>query len=243
MAKKKSEESKRIQITYLPISSIELFEENPNVQDDKTFTMLMDSIREDGMFDPIDVVPAEDGKYKVIGGEHRYRACTLLGHEEIPTIIHSNYEDDKQKAMLVKLNVMRGKIDANKFVELYQKLSSKYSEDVLKKMMGFADEQAFKNMVKSVQNSLPEEIKEKAKEKMKDVKNVDDLALLLNSLFRKHGDTLDRSYMVFDFGGKSHLWVQMDKELKDIMDGIMEESVEKSENINAIIKRRFAQYF
>jgi hypothetical protein len=42
------------------------------------------------------------------------------------------------------------------------------------------------------------------------IRSLDDLALVLNSLFARFGGTLSKHYMFFTFGGKVHLLVQLD---------------------------------
>ncbi|MGE5399727.1 MAG: ParB/RepB/Spo0J family partition protein [Ignavibacteriales bacterium] len=50
---------------------------------------LADSIANHGLLQPIAVEAAEDGKFKVIVGERRYRACRLVGLAEIPCFVLS----------------------------------------------------------------------------------------------------------------------------------------------------------
>lgn len=227
-------ETKRIEIVYVEIDKLKTFDENPNVQTDKTFNLLVESIREGGMFDPIDVVPSEEG-YKIIGGEHRYRACRLLGHEEVPVIIHEGYDEDRQKLMLVKLNQLRGKLSPDKFVKLYREMSTKYSDEILKTMMGFESEEAMQKLLGDVKANLPPELRDKVNSSKQEVKNVDDLALLLNKLFRDHGSTLKFSFMIFDFGGKQHHWIRLTKEAHEAMCNI-EDLCEKNKiDINELL--------
>ena len=71
----------------LDIEVLDASDWNPNQMDDKQFDRLVREIDESGMIDPIQVVPTDDGRYRIIGGHHRTNACKLLGYETIPCIV------------------------------------------------------------------------------------------------------------------------------------------------------------
>lgn len=67
---------------------------------------LADSIVAQGVLQPIVVRPVEDGRYEIIAGERRWRACQLAGQAEIPVVIR---EVDEQTAIAIGLieNIQR----------------------------------------------------------------------------------------------------------------------------------------
>lgn len=69
-----------MRIQEIPIREINrpLYRQN----DQEKVKALMESIREIGLQEPIDVLEV-DGKYYGFSGCHRYEACTRLGHETI----------------------------------------------------------------------------------------------------------------------------------------------------------------
>jgi uncharacterized ParB-like nuclease family protein len=69
-----------MRIENIPIQAINrpLFRQN----DQTKVQALMESIREIGLQEPIDVLEV-DGKYYGFSGCHRYEACSKLGHETI----------------------------------------------------------------------------------------------------------------------------------------------------------------
>lgn len=73
---------------------------------------LAQSIRENGLLQPISVRRRGDGRYELIAGERRLRACRLAGLERIPAIIH-NYEDAQTAALGLLENMQR--MDLNPF--------------------------------------------------------------------------------------------------------------------------------
>ena len=48
---------------------------------------MIESIREQGVIQPILVRKSNKNKYELIAGERRLRAVKILGHEKIPAII------------------------------------------------------------------------------------------------------------------------------------------------------------
>lgn len=73
---------------------------------------LAQSIRENGLLQPISVRRRGDGRYELVAGERRLRACRLAGLERIPAIIH-NYEDAQTAALGLLENMQR--MDLNPF--------------------------------------------------------------------------------------------------------------------------------
>lgn len=48
---------------------------------------LAESIRENGLIQPISVRRINDTSYEIIAGERRFRACKFLGHDKVPCLI------------------------------------------------------------------------------------------------------------------------------------------------------------
>ncbi|MDD3268235.1 MAG: nucleoid occlusion protein [Syntrophomonadaceae bacterium] len=70
---------------------------------------LAQSIQEYGIIQPI-VVRKVEQKYQIIAGERRYRACCLLGLNEIPAIIQE-MEDEKVAAVSLIENLQRRELN------------------------------------------------------------------------------------------------------------------------------------
>ena len=76
------------EVTTIDISLIDDFEGHPfTVKDDESMEELARSIKENGILNPIIVRKKEGGRYEIIAGHRRKRACLLLGIKEIPVII------------------------------------------------------------------------------------------------------------------------------------------------------------
>jgi len=62
-------------------------------------------------------------------------------------------------------------------------------------------------------------------------------------MFSKYGDTLKNNYMIFQYGGKTHLWVLMDSKLKKKMiDEVVEEIKAGNYDINQYFSKLINEY-
>ncbi|MBB6637727.1 ParB/RepB/Spo0J family partition protein [Cohnella thailandensis] len=77
-------------IVNLRIDLIDEDTEQPRYQfDDEALQELMNSIGELGLLSPIKVRTTPNGRYKIIYGNRRFKACTMLGLATIPCIVSS----------------------------------------------------------------------------------------------------------------------------------------------------------
>lgn len=94
----------------LPISRLKAGKYQPRTRmDEGALNELAQSIREQGVMQPILVRPAEgsDGKaYEIIAGERRFRAAQMAGLQEIPAIV-KNVDDQTAAAMALIENIQR----------------------------------------------------------------------------------------------------------------------------------------
>ena len=78
------DDAKLKRIYEIPISEIDPFPDHPyKVKDDEDMMHLVDSIRENGIITPATVRKKEDGRYELLSGHRRKRACELAGIENL----------------------------------------------------------------------------------------------------------------------------------------------------------------
>lgn len=95
---------------------------------------LAQSIAENGLMEPL-VVVARDGRYMIIAGERRWRACGIAGLKDIPVIIRE--ADDQQVAELALLeNLQREDLNVVEEALAYQDLIDRglSQEEIAQKM-------------------------------------------------------------------------------------------------------------
>ena len=101
---------KLTQAEYLPIDKLKPFEGHPfYVKDDDDMEQLTESIRQQGVLNPIMVRPLDTGEYEVISGHRRLHACKKAGIEMIPAFIYSMDRNEAVVAM-VDSNLHREKL-------------------------------------------------------------------------------------------------------------------------------------
>ncbi len=95
---------------------------------------LAQSITENGLMEPLIVVP-RDGRYMIIAGERRWRACGIAGLKDIPVVVKE--ANDRQVAELALLeNLQREDLNVVEEAMAYQDLLDKglSQEDIARKM-------------------------------------------------------------------------------------------------------------
>lgn len=103
--------------------------------DDRAIDELAKSIRETGIVQPILVVP-EDGQYKIIVGERRWRAAQKAGLKKIPVMIR-NLAPEKQLEISIIENIHREDLNPMEIAQAYQKMSSEWNytqQDIAEKV-------------------------------------------------------------------------------------------------------------
>lgn len=109
MAKEKLTEQTRVWL--LPIEKVtpSPFQARA-VFDELELKKLAISILQNGLLQPISVRPMVNGRYQLIAGERRLRACKLAGMQNIPAIIY-HFEDEKTAAFGLLENLQREQLN------------------------------------------------------------------------------------------------------------------------------------
>lgn len=124
------------ELKKLKISDVVPDENQPRREFDKeALSALAASIKEHGVLQPI-VVTKEDGKYKIVAGERRWRASKLAGLDKIPAIIRSLDSQNRLELSIIE-NAQREDLNAIELATAYAKLKSQFNmstEDIATKV-------------------------------------------------------------------------------------------------------------
>lgn len=102
--------SKLEKIQNISIIDITDFPEHPfKVRDDEKMFETVESIKEHGVLVPAIVRPKADGRFEMIAGHRRKRACELAQIENIPCVVR-NLTDDEATIIMVDSNLQREQI-------------------------------------------------------------------------------------------------------------------------------------
>ena len=119
--KKQFETLERLSVEYVPVGNLHPNDWNPNRQSDHDFELLMRSMEEDGFTQPIVAVKRSEGGFKIVDGEHRWRAANTLGFEEVPVTVVPMSEEQARIATL-RHNRARGSEDVDLTAKLLRDL-------------------------------------------------------------------------------------------------------------------------
>ena len=118
---KKFETLERLSVEYVPVGNLYPNDWNPNRQSDHDFELLIRSMEEDGFTQPIVAVKRPEGGFKIVDGEHRWRAANTLGYEEVPVTVVPMSEEQARIATL-RHNRARGSEDVDLTAKLLRDL-------------------------------------------------------------------------------------------------------------------------
>jgi ParB family transcriptional regulator, chromosome partitioning protein len=109
--------------------AIELIDKNPYqtryVFDEETLKELADSIKEQGVVQPVVVRPAEDGRYILVLGERRLRASKMAGKDTVPALVR-RVSPQQAAEMTVLENVVREDLNPLEQAEAFRVLSKEF---------------------------------------------------------------------------------------------------------------------
>ena len=151
------EEKNENVINLLKISLIDPKSDQPRKFFDKALLEeLAESIKENGLLQPILVREYGEGRYQIIAGERRYRACRLAGITEIPSIILDKSDADTAQIALIE-NIQREDLNPIEEAMAYRSLQTEYgmTQEVLSFKVG-KSRSAIANSMRLL--DLPDEI-------------------------------------------------------------------------------------
>ncbi len=109
-------------IMLIPVDMIEPNPFQPRMSfDNEALEELADSIRTLGLIQPVTVRRKSQDRYQIISGERRFRACRLIGMEEIPAYIRDT-NDQGMLEMAIVENIQREDLDPIEVAMSYERL-------------------------------------------------------------------------------------------------------------------------
>ena len=127
-------------VRSLPLSQIMVNPAQPRTRfEDEALQQLAQSIAANGLLQPVTVREAGPGKYRLVAGERRCRACMLLGYTHVPAIVKNCTMQESAVLALIE-NLQRQDLD---FVEEAQGIAA------LMRTQNLSQEQAARLLGKS----------------------------------------------------------------------------------------------
>jgi ParB family chromosome partitioning protein len=109
-------------VLRIPVDMIEPNPYQPRMSfDQEALEELADSVRTLGLIQPITVRRKSEGRYQIISGERRFRACRLSGMDMVPAYIRDT-NDQGMLEMAIVENIQRENLDPIEIAMSYQRL-------------------------------------------------------------------------------------------------------------------------
>ena len=138
------------QFVNIPLDVIDEIDDQPFPINEEKIEQIADSIENVGVIEPI-IVVEKLGRYKILSGRHRYRACKKLGKKEIPCYI-KNVSEDVARYILIATNTDRNNeyaptVYAKAYaeqLELMKKLGKKATVSAIAEQNGLSRKQIYR---------------------------------------------------------------------------------------------------
>lgn len=103
-------EARQPKIQDIPIELIDDFPNHPfQVRLDEDMDQLVESVRQNGIITPVTLRPKEDGRYEIVSGHRRKKACELAGLSTVKAEV-KRLSRDEAVILMVESNLQRSKI-------------------------------------------------------------------------------------------------------------------------------------
>ena len=110
MNEKEREANRLPKIYNIPLEEIDDFQDHPfKVRLDSDMDQLVESVRERGVITPITLREKEDGRYEIVSGHRRKKACEIAGLATVPAEI-KDLTRDEAILLMVDSNLQRSVI-------------------------------------------------------------------------------------------------------------------------------------
>jgi ParB/RepB/Spo0J family partition protein len=208
-----------IPVVEIAVDALVPLNSNVNEMDEKEMKRLAEEINETGMISPIQVIPMADGRFTILGGEHRWRACRMNGFTHVPALVltQEKWQDQElQEIVAFRLNSLHGKVNPEKFVKMWDKMIQKHGADAMQNVLAVTDDQVFKKLANKIKRDLttgmPKELKEKISDAEKKSKTIDEFGKMVNKIFKNHTDSIKSNFLLFKHGNSDHLLLSVSED-------------------------------
>jgi ParB family transcriptional regulator, chromosome partitioning protein len=114
-------------VTSLPLDRLRPNRLQPRTSfEEAALTELADSIRAQGVVQPLVVTAERDGTYSIVAGERRWRAARLAGLDEVPVVVREVTDDRQRLELALVENLQRSDLNPIEEAEAYQSLQESF---------------------------------------------------------------------------------------------------------------------
>lgn len=96
-------------------------------------------------------------------------------------------------------------------------------------------EREVERLIGRVKRSMPKEMQKELERRQEKIRNVEDLAAVVQTLYSQFGSTLDSSFLFLTFGGQVHVMVKLSKKNHARLERLLVELRSRGEDANVVI--------
>ncbi len=122
-------ETRDIELSAIRVSDLNTRKDLDAGTEDASLTDLANSIKENGLLNPITVRSGSDGQYDLIAGQRRFLACRQLGMETISVIVRDDLADTDAAVVSLVENVQRADMSPIDKAMAYQGIYDKHGSE------------------------------------------------------------------------------------------------------------------
>lgn len=232
-----------LKVVDLSVDVLVANDNNTNEMTERQLERLADEIRENGFIQPIQAIPMDDGKYLILGGEHRWRAAQACGMTYIPAVIltDSRWTDkDLVDLETFKLNAIHGNVNMTRFYSLYERMALKFGTDKLQSVLGVDDDKEWKSLTKTISKTLREtgasaEVVEKIEKAAKKARSPDQLSRQISLILQAENQT-PRHLAFFHANGSEHVVVEITEAALSVLKSASENQAQLKVEMSALLE-------
>jgi ParB/RepB/Spo0J family partition protein len=229
-----------IQLVQVPVDRLIPNPDNVNHMDDESLQALAMEIQETGMISPIQIVPTEGENYLILGGEHRWRACKMIGMPEVPCVLVSGdkWKDrDLFDLVAFRLNNLHGSQDPEKFMKVYERIASRYGADKIQDIFKVTDERLWKILTKPIQKALKQAgVADEATDAALKEKDADKLSKKLGKLIAQHASSGQQYGSVLVSMGQKTVIVSANERVFAMVQLLQQKAQSEKKDINELLE-------
>lgn len=241
--------SEMIRYEDIALDRLDLNPDNVNEMGDSELESLVRHIRSVGMIEPIQVIPTQDGRFMILGGEHRYKAAKEIGMPSIPAVVITDprfADKDLLDLTAFKLNVIKGKQDPIKFVKLYEKMAAKYGQDAVKEVFAVSDKTLWKKLTKNLisglkESGVPGSVLDEIEKAGNSAPNLEKMAKRVGKILSSVKGGSEYGAMIFTHGDSKSIIISVDENLFKLMEFLSAYSSSTSVKMSDLLFKPIAE--
>ena len=138
-------------VQYIPIDMLVPYHKHPfKLYSGERLNDMVESVRKNGILNPILVQPTSNGKYEILSGHNRVQSAKTVGLTTIPAVVKENLSEDEADVYVIETNLIQRGFNDLLISERASVLLSRHS-----KLFSQGKRNDIINELKKLENTIP----------------------------------------------------------------------------------------